>query len=629
MEVMLSSMYNRLSNSRPTIKRRCVFFAIVPLVCVLVSLVCADGVSGQSAKKDPDWYSSEAEKAITKENYEYAIKTLKEGIALYPESEKLNVSLADLYYTKKFYELALTQYIEADEKKPDDYSIMNQIQRCYGYMNDEGKSIEVLKRMLEKYPVSDHTASYNTVDDLAWMYYKTHRLEEGEKLILDTLAGRSAYDVNQGLHMTLGTIYSGMYDYENSKKYYLMAIDEAKRDGDTYFVSIAYYNLSLLEHNFSNYNSALLYTDEALRNEERATGHLSKGELYQSQMNYAQTMEEYERGMALDETPLTMIDMAVANRLFGRLDDSLSYARKVLDSRDQSWMLNFGTDVTRHKKELYRIMAEAYEGLGARESLLPGESIVASALSLWDRIGYGLARYYYDQKYKTASIKVGKQYLAEKNLLDAYREFYNANEDYRSVALEYLAKAEEIETALIPKSEALYVQETGMRTRSAEMLVRSMTMFDPFWEKEALADSLRYLVDVVGARTVAGRTYANRLYEINPGGLVQYGFGLPMEVRFELSGKMRIMSRLLPKLLEDAGSEIALENRTTNAGNGFTYVLKIGWHEGANPTFSLVQSEKERVVKQGALDVGKGNPHVLAARFVRTLLQDHVYVAGN
>jgi hypothetical protein len=119
------------------------------------------------------------------------------------------------------------------------------------------------------------------------------------------------------------------------------------------------------------------------------------------------------------------------------------------------------------------------------------------------------------------------------------------------------------------------------------------------------------------------------LYEINPGGLVQYGYGLPMEVRFETSGKMNIMSQLLPKLLDDSGIEVALENRTTNPEKGFKYILKVSWHEGTDPSFTLTQAEKEAVVKQGTVNVGNGNPHALAARFVRSLLKDYIYVAGN
>jgi hypothetical protein len=43
----------------------------------------------------------------------------------------------------------------------------------------------------------------------------------------------------------------------------------------------------------------------------------------------------------------------------------------------------------------------------------------------------------------------------------------------------------------------------------------------------------------------------------------------------------------------------------------------------------LMNGEKEAIVKQGSIDAGNGNPHALASRFVRTLLKDHIYVAGN
>jgi tetratricopeptide (TPR) repeat protein len=495
-------------------------FGVLVLLFAVIVMPDAEAANGQT-QKDLNWYNNEAENAITKENYEYAIKTLKEGIKMFPDSARLNITLGDLYYRKKFYELALSEYVDADKKEPDEYSTLNQIQRCYGYMNEEDKSIDVLKKILDKYPMSDFPASYAAVDDLGWMYYKTHRLEEGATIIQEALAARNKYDINKGLYMTLGTIYSGMYDYEKSKTYYLKAIKEATDDGDTYFASIAYYNLSLLEHNFYHFNSALLYTDEALRNENRATGHLAKGELYQSQMNYTRTMEEYQQGMNLDETPLTMINMAISNKTFGKLDTALSYSEKVLSNKDESWMLNFGTDVIRHKAELFRILAETNEGLEVRESLLPHKNIIEGIVSFAKRIWYALSSYYYKQKYKVYAVKIGKEYLSEKNLLDAYREFYNANEEYDDVALKYLRKAEEIETVLTPHSRALYLQEEGGKTKSVEKLRESLTMLDPFWEKESIEDTLAYLADIVGKKTPEGRNYMSRIFAINPGGLMQ------------------------------------------------------------------------------------------------------------
>ena len=57
--------------------------------------------------------------------------------------------------------------------------------------------------------------------------------------------------------MTLGTLYSGIYDYENSKHNYLEAINEALDANNSHFASVAYYNLSLLEHSFYHFSEAL------------------------------------------------------------------------------------------------------------------------------------------------------------------------------------------------------------------------------------------------------------------------------------------------------------------------------------------------------------------------------------
>ena len=99
------------------------------------------------------------------------------------------------------------------------------------------------------------------------MYFKTHQLEKGEQLLLEAL---ESYGPDRGMYMTLGTLYSGLYDYNNSKRFYLKAIEDALETDDPYFASVAYYNLSLLEHSFYHFNSALRYTEESIRSSDRA-----------------------------------------------------------------------------------------------------------------------------------------------------------------------------------------------------------------------------------------------------------------------------------------------------------------------------------------------------------------------
>jgi tetratricopeptide (TPR) repeat protein len=262
------------------------------LLCLLL-LACSPAVS--HTQESADWYYGRAQEAIEAENYETAVRIIEEGKRLFPRNAELQLLLADLYYDKELYNLALEEYRGAARLQGEEYLTLVQISRCYGKLNQEQESIATLERILELYP-----ESVSSIDDLGWMYFKTHQLEKGEELLLNALG---QFGPDRGVYMTLGTLYSGMYDYENSKRYYLKAIQDALTGEDLYFASVAYYNLSLLEHSFYNYNSALRYTEESIQMLDRAPGHLARGELFQSRLDFNRAQAEYQTPMVKDNTP--------------------------------------------------------------------------------------------------------------------------------------------------------------------------------------------------------------------------------------------------------------------------------------------------------------------------------------
>ena len=277
----------------------------------------ADAAPGpDAASGSPDWYYERAQAAIEAENYETAVQLLQEAQRRYPAAGSLNVLLADLYYDKELFALALEEYLEADRKEGADFLVLSQIAHCYGKLNREQDSIGTLERILELFPESVYS-----VDDLGWMYFKTHQLEKAEALLQEAL---ERFGPERGLYMTLGTVYSGMYDYDNSRRYYLLAIDDALDEQDEYFASVAYYNLSLLEHSFYRFNSALRHTEESIRLSDRAPGHLARGELFQSRLDFRRALEEYELARARDTTPLSKVNLAMLYQRFGRLELSFS-----------------------------------------------------------------------------------------------------------------------------------------------------------------------------------------------------------------------------------------------------------------------------------------------------------------
>ncbi len=192
-------------------------------------------------------------------------------------------------------------------------------------------------------------------------------------------------------------------------------------------------------------------------------------------------------------------------------------------------------------------------------------------LGLWRSLKFRLTAYYHGQKFRLYSLQVGNAYLEEQNNLDAYWEFFKANEAYRSIALKYLAKGREIEVRLAPQSAAYYLQEEAHLRGRADLQEQALARLDPFWQKEAIFKSLEYLLPLLPRGSSPGRRVINRMYAVNPGGLQQIGVGLPLLLQFKGGQIEGAWKRKLLRLLKRTGSEIT-ERRGTE---GFRYSLSL------------------------------------------------------
>ena len=582
------------------------------LVCLLL-LVCSPVAC--HSQQNADWYYQRAQKAIDAENYETAVQIIEEGKQIYPRSAELRLMLADLYYDEELYSLALEEYLGAEQIQGEEYLTLVQISRCYGKLNREQESIATLQRILELYP-----ESVSSVDDLGWMYFKTHQLEKGASLLLDAL---ERFGPDRGVYMTLGTLYSGMYDYENSKRFYLDAIEDALEQEDSYFASVAYYNLSLLEHSFYHYNSALRYTEESILMSDRAPGHLARGELFQSRLDFARALSEYQQAMVKDTTPLSKVNLALLYQKFGMLDLARRYAEEVLDSRDRTWMYYYGTDVQRHLKDIHEILADVYHGLARSSRAEPAGGVFQTARRIVRAIGYRLKAYYHRQKLRSYSLRVGRSYLLQENYLDAYWEFYRGNERYQRVALKYLGLARDLEVQVSQHAELYYQQEEGKIRGDRDLLERSIEGMDPFWEREGAFDSLRYLVPLLEKGSPSRRQALNRLYELNPGGLLQYGFALPLAVG-PVDGSDRVLRRSV-RLLRRCGSEIA---RAVDEQEGFFYRLDLKRESADRVRVSLRNGQEGRPIFSEMVILAPVGARRQAVALARSVIQQ-IYTVGR
>jgi tetratricopeptide (TPR) repeat protein len=588
------------------------FFPARPLLlAAALAVLLPLPLAAQAAQGDTlDSLSSKARDAISRNSYETAVKILSRAKQLYPSSPRPNLALGDLYYDKELYTLALREYRDAETRGADDFSTLTQISRCYGKLNQEKKSIDYLTRILARYPDSS-----DTVDDLGWMYFKTHQLEKGEQVLLKGIA---RLGMQRGMAMTLGTVYSGLNRYDKSRQYYLKSVDEALRIGDREFAAIAYYNLSLLEHNFFHYNSALRFTDESIATGDRPSGHLARGELFQARMDFDSAEQEYQDAYAKDTTPLSKVNLSILFQKFGRLDLARRYAEEVVGSKDLAWLLYYGTDITRHFKDMYELLSNIYRGLARREAGRPTTGILDRVAALISAARSQVVSWYYAQRFHLYSLQVGKDYLNQGSFEDAWWEFFKGNESYPDVALKYLAQARALETERTPHAEVFYTLEEGKVRHSAALLQQAFAGFDPFWEKEPAAEALIALVPLLkgAASTYPRREAIARLFAINPGALPQAGIGLPLAVDFRGDGWSAREKALIFRYLRRAGSECA-----EGSGAGFRHALRLTRGSDGAVRWAVVEAGSGSVIREGNPPL-TGRTKQRCARLIQAVLAD-------
>jgi hypothetical protein len=578
--------------------------AIATLILGLLAAVPAGAQAG--APESLDSLTARARTAISQSAFDAAVKILTEAKKLYPASPKPGIALGDLYYDKELYPLALDEYRAAEALGADDFSTLTQIARCYGKLNREKDSISWLTRILKEYP-----DSADTVDDLGWMYFKTHQLEKGEQVLRE---GIDRLGMRRGLAMTLGTVYSGMNRYDASRQYYLRSIDEAIAARDRDFAAIAYYNLSLLEHNFFHYNSALRYTDDSLAQEDRPSGHLARGELFEQRMDFPGAEREYMDAYAKDTTPLSKVNLANLYQVFGRLDLARRYGEEVLASRNLAWLLYYGTDTARHFQDLHELLTAVYEGLARREAHRPTTGVFDRTRALFDAGRYALLSWYHRQRFRLSSLAVGQQYLNEGSQEEAWWEFYQGNDGYREVALKYLGLARDLETARTPHAGVFYQLEEGKVDRSPDLVRAALDGFDPFWEKKETAEALVTLIRLLPGRAHAAERGAAivRLYAINPGALPQAGIGLPLSVELSGPGWTGRERATITRFLRRAGSDV---------GEGAAYSLSLARDATGDVRWS-VYDQGTRTEVHGGKTVFNGRTTQRCALLVQTILED-------
>ncbi|MDR1986098.1 MAG: tetratricopeptide repeat protein [Treponema sp.] len=509
---------------------------------ILLLMLSGDQGEAQNAVSDavsPAVLYAQALEAQKAENWERAIELYTKGSALYPEESSFPWSLGNLYYKRGLYGLAWDQYRKVEQILPEDTEVLYQLSRTAGYLNNDRVSVDYLERILALDPDNKEA-----IGNLGWMYYKLHRLEEGRLLLLAAL---DRFGPNPDFSMTLGTIYSDLFRYKEAKHWYLEAIAGSEALGADLFTAVANYNLSILETRFYHFDRALERTNASLFAQNRASGRLARGELFMRRLEFRQAFSDYQDAYEMDTSPLSKVNLAQSYQIAGRLEEARLYAEDCLKEGDLSWMLNYGIDPGRYKRDLHEILSNVYAGLEKTEQLLPAITWKEGIQRMFRGISYRYKAAMHRRLFWKYSLLTAKAYETadqgdgqaevKEPRLDALIQYYNAFEIYPRRALTYLRKSRDFEVSLIPEAAPSYAFEEGRLFKNGDLLWETLARFDPVWERDMIAKTYTELAQMKGRKgeQFLAQDAAERLYRLNQGGLRQHGIRLPVELRVDFS----------------------------------------------------------------------------------------------
>jgi transglutaminase-like putative cysteine protease/tetratricopeptide (TPR) repeat protein len=538
----------------PSVRTGAPFLLIFLLSGIIAASQAEEQNGGETELTGADELFANASAADYAENWERAIELYREGVTRFADDARFSWSLGNLYYGRSLYSLAWDEYRKTEIISPDNPAVLIRLARTAGYLNRDLASVDYYERALEL-----DSGSKDAIGSLGWMYFKVHRLADGEKLLASAL---EQFGDDPDFAMTLGTIYSDMYRYDESKLWYNRAIALGESIGDRIFTAIAWYNLSILESRFYKYELCMDATNSSLNILNRASGRLARGELFMRQLELEKAQKDYETAYGIDTSPLAKLNLAHAYQVSGRLEEARLYAEDCLKGTDNSWMLNFGTDPDRYKRDIHLILANIYSGLAETEKLLPREQAREKILSLFRITSYRLKHAVNIRLYRKYCLAAADAYSGkifnEGPPLDSFIQYYNAFKPYPRRALAYLNKARDFETSLIPAAIPTYDFEEGILLGMENITEKALYGFDPLWERELISKCYSEFAKPKRSGLFRLRhrnpgTSAQELFILNRGALRQSGIKLPVQIKLLFNEETPSARKHFGRALEAAG----------------------------------------------------------------------------
>jgi len=464
------------------------------------------------------------------ENYQSAIDLYRQAMKADEQDPEPAKALAELFSAKGLHDLALPAWEEVVRRAPGEPGTWLSLAQTWSFLDDNQRSVTILTEAQSRFP-----QEADLVQALAWMLFKTEDFRRGISLIE---AYQTANGTDRNLEMTLGTLYSSIFDYDLSRIHYLKSIELARGSGfeERNFRSIAWYNLSLLEKAFYQFELADQAIRQSVDEEDRPAGSLAWGELYQGRREFSEARRLYEKAVEADETPLARFDLARLFQQFGFLDEAEAQLVQVERHKDDTWIYNYGVTKDKIRRDLHELRADLHRArfysldFTARET--PWDWLVWAVA----KVREWLLSWYYDQSWKSLLVKLSQSSVAVRNSPEAWVGLTLAHRQRPELALKYLSLVRNHELPKNPRAQGAYLIEEGIIRRDPVLLEKAMQRTQIPWENEDRERALAVLIEVRrgSGQTIEGRRLLGILFALNPGGLATRGWGLP--VRFSVYG---------------------------------------------------------------------------------------------
>jgi hypothetical protein len=522
-------------------------------------------------------YMDQARKELDGNFFDKALETLNEAEKKYPESFEPNLLKADTYFEHELNENALIEYLKVEKKGYATESIYQSISACYSRTGEDKAALDTLKNAFKMF---GGDCSENLYDDLGWQYYKNHQVNEGLKIIAE---GLKKYPKSSDLYMTLGTLYSDMWQYENSKNAYLNSINFSYESKSNNFRSIAYYNLSLLENSFLYYQEAHNAANASISQANRSSPHLELNYLYMDALDLQAAYRESKFASSLQpRTLFPEMSIAYIKVFSGKIDEGIKLLKNLLEVRDFSWMAYFGTSKDSYYSEIYKTLYQAYLFKFYQIRFNDKDDFISVLTRQFKRIYYLCASYYYNFRFTNLNVKIGEDVMTGGSELEGLKRLYDSYERlWPGKAIKLLGIIRSIEKETNPRNmKTLDIKNAVLRRQTdffysedlkKRDILKNLMLLDTKWEKQTFCDSYQELIS--GSSGDDKKEFINDLFSIHPP-FVKMG-GFDMEMKISMSNIADNDKKIIMATLDRIGIKSSVKSGITldiNRNSGYLSV---------------------------------------------------------